>query len=287
MSHLLKSVEKYYFCLMKWIKLLWDIYVKGSIHVALSVFSMAALSLLSLNKNIPELPLSIVFFASYVYYNLIKFAPVGFKGTNQPTIFWYWLKLSTLFSLLILLYLVKDLSQDSWVILALSLFFGVLYVQKELLPISRENGWIKAFLVSLVWALITGVLPFTLLHEGWFGLAVILLFLSHFFLVLALLVPFEIRDMSVDQLMLPNLAQQLGVQKIKWVGYLSLILSITLWLLATELGVYLQSTYFIFYCITAALIAGARIDRPQSYTSLWVEAIPIFLLGSVWALSLL
>jgi hypothetical protein len=285
--HLLKSVEKCYFCLMKWIKLLLDIYVKGSIHVALSVFSMSSLSLLSLNKNIPEPQLLIVFFASYVYYNLIKFAPVGFKGTNQPTIFWNWLKLSTLLSLLILLYLVKDLSKDSWLILAVSSFFGVLYVQKELLPISRENGWVKAFLVSLVWALITAVLPFTLLHEDWFGLEIIWLFFSHFFLVLALLVPFEIRDMNVDQLMMPNLAQQLGVQKIKWVGYLSLILSIILWMLVTDLGVYFQSAYFIFYLITAALIAGARIDQPQSYTSLWVEAIPIFLLVSVWVLGFL
>ncbi len=285
--HLLKSVEKCYFCLMKWIKLLLDIYVKGSIHVALSVFSMSSLSLLSLNKNIPEPQLLIVFFASYVYYNLIKFAPVGFKGTNQPTIFWNWLKLSTLLSLLILLYLVKDLSEDSWLILALSSIFGVLYVQKELLPISRENGWIKAFLVSLVWALITAVLPFTLLHKDWFGLEIISLFFSHFFLVLALLVPFEIRDMSVDQLMMPNLAQQLGVQKIKWVGYLSLILSIILWMLATDLGIYYQLAYFIFYLITVTLIAGAKIDQPQSYTSLWVEAIPIFLLVSVWVLSFL
>ena len=285
--HLLKSVEKCYFCLMKWIKLLLDIYVKGSIHVALSVFSMSSLSLLSLNKNIPELQLLIVFFASYVYYNLIKFAPVGFKGTNQPTIFWNWLKLSTLLSLLILLYLVKDLSKDSWFILALSLIFGVLYVQKELLPISRENGWIKAFLVSLVWALITAVLPSTLLQEDWFGLEIILLFFSHFFLVLALLVPFEIRDMSVDQLMMPNLAQQLGVQKIKWVGYLSLILSIILWMLATDLGVYYQLAYFIFYFITMALIVGAKIDQSQNYTSLWVEAIPIFLLVSVRVLGFL
>ncbi len=285
--HLLKSVEKCYFCLMKWIKLLLDIYVKGSIHVALSVFSMSSLSLLSLNKNIPEPQLLIVFFASYVYYNLIKFAPVGFKGTNQPTIFWNWLKLSTLLSLLILLYLVKDLSEDSWLILALSSIFGVLYVQKELLPISRENGWIKAFLVSLVWALITAVLPFTLLHKDWFGLEIISLFFSHFFLVLALLVPFEIRDMSVDQLMMPNLAQQLGVQKIKWVGYLSLILSIILWMLATDLGIYYQLAYFIFYLITVTLIAGAKIDQPQSYTSLWVEAIPIFLFVSVWVLSFL
>lgn len=285
--HLLKSVEKCYFCLMKWIKLLLDIYVKGSIHVALSVFSMSSLSLLSLNKNIPELQLLIVFFASYVYYNLIKFAPVGFKGTNQPTIFWNWLKLSTLLSFLILLYLVKGLSKDSWFILALSSIFGVLYVQKELLPISRENGWIKAFLVSLVWALITAVLPSTLLHKDWFGLEIILLFFSHFFLVLALLVPFEIRDMSVDQLMMPNLAQQLGVQKIKWVGYLSLILSIILWMLATDLGIYYQLAYFIFYLITVTLIAGAKIDQPQNYTSLWVEAIPIFLLVSVWVLSFL
>ena len=277
----------YYFCLMKWIKLLLDIYVKGSIHVALSVFSMSSLSLLSLNKIIPESQLLMVFFASYVYYNLIKFAPVRFKGTNQPTIFWNWLKLSTLLSLLILLFLVKDLSKDSWFIFALSSFFGILYVQKELLPISRENGWIKAFLVSLVWALVTAVLPFTLLNEDWFGLDIVLLFFSHFLWVLALLIPFEIRDMSVDKLMLPNLAQQLGVQKIKWVGYLSLILSIILWLLATDLGVSYQWVYFIFYFITAALIAGSRIDRLQSYTSLWVEAIPIFLFVSFWVLGFL
>jgi len=272
---------------MKWIKLLLDVYVKGSIHVALSVFSMSSLSLLSLNKIIPESQLLMVFFASYVYYNLIKFAPVRFKGTNQPTIFWNWLKLSTLLSLLILLFLVKDLSKDSWFIFALSSFFGILYVQKELLPISRENGWIKAFLVSLVWALVTAALPFTFLNENWFGLNIVSLFFSHFFLVLALLVPFEIRDISIDKLMLPNLPQQLGVQKIKWVGYLSLILSIILWLLATDLGVSYQWVYFIFYFITAALIAGSRIDRPQSYTSLWVEAIPIFLFVSFWVLGFL
>jgi hypothetical protein len=272
---------------MKWIKLLIDIYVKGSFHVALSVLSLSALSLSSLNKIIPESQLLIVFFASYVYYNLIKFAPVGFKGNNQPNIFWSWLKLSTLLSIISLLYLLKDLSKDSWFVLALSSFFGILYVQKELLPISRENGWIKALLVSLVWALITAILPSTLLDEDWFGLDIVLLFFSYFFLVLALLVPFEIRDMSVDKLTLPNLAQQLGVRKIKWAGYLSLILSIILWMSATDLGVSYQWVYFIFYIITAALIAGARIDRQQSYTSLWVEAVPIFLLVSFWVLGFL
>jgi hypothetical protein len=35
------------------------------------------------------------------------------------------------------------------------------------------------------------------------------------------------------------------------------------------------------------LIACAKIDQPQNYTSLWVEAIPIFLLVSVWALGFL
>ena len=284
--HLLKSVEKCYFCLMKWLKLLLDVYVKGSIHVALSVFSLSVLSLISLNKTFFHWELLIVFFVTYVYYNLIKFLPLRFNGKKQPYIFWFWLKISTLLALIIALYILFYLKLDAIIILGLSSFFGILYVQRGLIPVSRENGWIKAILVSLVWALVSGMLPLTISNEYWFTLEAILLVFSNFFLVFALLVPFEIRDMNTDKLTLPNLAQQLGVKKIKGVGYLSLIVSLILWTIASDLRLEYWIIYLLFYVITGGVIGGAGINRSSYYTALWVEAIPIFLLISVSLLGL-
>ena len=178
------------------------------------------------------------------------------------------------------------LKLDSIIILGLSSFFGILYVQRGLIPVSRENGWIKAILVSLVWALVSGMLPLTISNEYWFTLEAILLVFSNFFFVFALLVPFEIRDMNTDKLTLPNLAQQLGVKKIKGVGYLSLIVSLILWTIASDLRLEYWIIYLLFYVITGGVIGGARINRSSYYTALWVEAIPIFLLISVSLLGL-
>lgn len=271
---------------MKWLKLLLDIYVKGSVHVALAAFSLSVLSLISLNKTFFYWELLIVFFVTYVYYNLIKFLPVRFNGKKQPYIFWFWLKISTVLALIVALYVLIYLKLDAIIILGLSSVFGILYVQRGLIPVSRENGWIKAILVSLVWALVSGMLPLIIFIDYWFTLEVILLVFSNFFFVFALLVPFEIRDMNTDKLTLPNLAQQVGVKKIKHVGYISLIVSLILWTIAVDLRLEYWVTYFLFYMITGGFIGGARINRSSYYTALWLEAIPIFLLMSVCLLGL-
>ncbi len=92
--------------------------------------------------------------------------------------------------------------------------------------------------------------------------------------------------MNTDKLTLPNLAQQLGVKKIKGVGYLSLIVSLILWTIASDLRLEYWIIYLLFYMITGGVIGGARINRSSYYTALWVEAIPIFLLISVSLLGL-
>ena len=92
-----------------------------------------------------------------------------------------------------------------------------------------------------------------------------------FFLICALLIPFEIYDSQHDLQTLQTIPQKFGVKKAKNLGYLFLVIFCVLGLLLR----------YAFLDIVIAIIGGFFIrfsstKNSKYYTSFWVESIPIF-----------
>jgi hypothetical protein len=91
-----------------------------------------------------------------------------------------------------------------------------------------------------------------------------------FFLICALLIPFEIYDSQHDVVTLQTVPQKFGIKKTKYLGYLFLISFCILSLLLR----------YEFLDIIIAIVIGLFIrfsstKNTKYYTSFWVESIPI------------
>lgn len=96
-----------------------------------------------------------------------------------------------------------------------------------------------------------------------------------FFFVIALTLPFEIRDLKFDELDLSTIPQNIGIRNTKWLG--------TGLIIAAGIFAYFQNyindsdlpvTLGIF-ALTAISIWASDKEQGSYYASFWVEGIPI------------
>ena len=138
----------------------------------------------------------------------------------------------------------------------------------------RGVSYLKIFVVAGVWAGVTTSIP--LLANGYeFDSNLVLLFFQRMLFVLALILPFEIRDMQLDLQDVRTLPQKIGIQQTKKLGLVLLLFVLTFEFLITDnktlrnvsLGVCFGLLFFIM-----------RSKEKQStyYSSFWVEAVPVF-----------
>lgn len=301
-----------YFCGMQWIKRIFDFYLKASIHVALSVVSLAYVGFQSLNI-IGSPALGVVLFSATVMgYNFIKYGLGGayfIKVSNKS-----FLPMQALSFLCgaMGVYGLLSLNTLSYLTLLILLVFTVLYA----LPVfpSQRNlrafRGLKIYIVAFVWAAATVILPLTTVGkslfigesnglspqftteglafqgqsvqtaaEPFFGMAVLGLFLSHFFLVLALMVPFEIRDYLIDTPALKTLPQRYGIKKAQRIGILWAFLFVLFaWFSLGVFGVaglsYMPSVFVVLLLFW--VLYWSPIKKSVYFTNFWVESIPIF-----------
>ena len=81
----------------------------------------------------------------------------------------------------------------------------------------RELPRAKIFLIALVWSTVSVALV-TIQNESLYSLDTLLLFISRFSFVLAITIPFDIRDLKYDDLSLKTIPQIFGEQKAKMIA---------------------------------------------------------------------
>ncbi len=144
-----------------------------------------------------------------------------------------------------------------WLIIVL---LGLLYNSKFLENSIRKLPLLKIFYVGLTWALI----------NAWLILPVfnIWIFVINLLFISALVLPFDIRDMKVDDII--TFPKIIGVAKTKSFGSL-------LFFVSAVLGYYFLnnpfSYSFIIACIASLILTiFSRADYHDSYFSFWVES---------------
>ena len=274
---------------MKAIKAVLDFYISSSIHVALAVCSLSWITLLKFNLPYDENLLYFVFFASIIGYNFVKyFGVVNFHYRSLTT----WLigvyELSFICLLLMGHYLFQ-LNVDTIIAVAvccvITFFYAVPMLPKHFFLDDsqklRSISGLKIYIIALVWVGVTVYLPL-LNAEFYFDENVQLIAIQRFVFILALMLPFEIRDLKYDSLKLATIPQKIGVRRTKNIGLILLLVFTVLELfqpLSTS-GSILR--VILVAVISAVLILYSKIQQSKYYSGLLVEAVPI-----VWLLLIL
>ncbi|WP_456379133.1 hypothetical protein [Lutibacter sp.] len=269
---------------MHFLKKIVDFYIFSNIHVALAGFSLTKITLLKFGISSNLTPIFVAL-SILISYNFIRFFEIK---TNRLDWFrewffrhtYYLLLLSVLATILIVYITFFSIFNLNSLYILLPFAFMTIFYAVPLFKIGkvevsfRNFPSIKIFSIVIAWAGITVFFP---LYEAEvnFNSMVFIEFFQRIVFLIAITLPFDIRDMAIDSKSLKTLPQLFGIKTVKKVGYLLLVLFIFL-----EFTKGINTNSEIYIAIIIAIIAVLLLrfsnpDRKRYYTSFWVESIPI------------
>lgn len=267
---------------MKLLKQLFDFYINSSIHVALSVYSLTWITLLDFDIPYDENILYFNFYATITGYNFVKYFGIAkFHHRRLAT----WLKSIQLFSLLCFALMCFYACRLELKTLMYIIGFGVVtflyaipFLPKHFFVDSKQNlrsiGGLKIYLIALIWAGVTVILPLINNKIEVQSDAVITV-VQRFIFIIALMFPFEIRDLQYDSLKLSTIPQKIGVTKTKLIGMLLLVLFFILQFFKDELMFNENVILLSITILTLVFLLVAKKEQGEYYSSFYVEGLPI------------
>lgn len=268
---------------MKIAKQLLDFYINSSIHVALSVYALSWITLLIFNLPYDENILYFNFYATITGYNFVKYFGIA-KWHHRSLARWLKvIQVFSFFSFLLMVFYALKLEANVLFILAVlgivTFLYAIPILPKRIYLDEQQNlrqiSGLKVYIIAAVWAFTTVVLPILNNHHELTG-KVWITVLQNFVFVLALMIPFEIRDLKFDSIKLATIPQQIGVKKTKILGMLLLLIFLGLNVFKEEIiTIYLYKEIIMTFILMLFILFSTKY-RNTYYTSFWVEALPIF-----------
>ena len=265
---------------MKKLRLIFDFYVKSSIHLSICLLAFCTVSYITLEIDISFLILLSSFAATLVIYNYIKFFADNLFLDHEQTLSKKLIKIITIIFLIILISVIPFLNFIT-VAIGLAIFtFTIAYV----IPIFglkknfRNLGGIKVLIVSICWSA-TSVLVPVAESQLFLDQKSIIVFFQRIFLIFACTIPFEIRDLKYDLSALQTIPQVYGIQKTKFLAILSLIIFLIFsFQLHHENSVIFFSELMVSMFV-ACLVIFSEKQQKKYFSSFFVESVPIVWLG--------
>lgn len=266
---------------MKAIKWLFGIYLHGSIHVALAVFSLVLMTNHMFRLRFDAPMALFAFFGTMFSYSFMKYE--SFYRLKKTITFR--IKVITVLNIAALagagicfLMLERPTQVTSLVFFGLTALYTVPFFPRH--KSLRNWSGIKIYIVALCWAGVTTLMP--LQNAGVPLLAdAYLKFGQRFLLVIILILVFEIIDLKEDDPYLKTIPQQIGVQNTKMLNLLLLVPFYFLEFLKSQIDILQILINIVLVAAMALFTVFAHPERPKYYTLFWVESIPIFWLGLV------
>ena len=274
---------------MKVLKQLLDFYINSSIHVALAVYALSWITLKKLNINGDATILYFNFFATITGYNFVKYFGIA-KWHHRSLA--NWLKVIQVFSLVcfgLMCYYALQLQNNSLLLITgfgmVTFLYAIPFLPKKWYLDTQQNlrdiSGLKVYVIALVWCGVTVILP-VFNNNGMFSQDAIITIIQNFILVIALMLPFEIRDLNYDSLKLATIPQKIGVKNTKRLGYILVLLFYFVEYFKDKIDATGLLFQFVISIILCVFIYFANEDRNAYYTSFWVEALPV-----IWMLLML
>jgi len=254
---------------------IFNFYINSSIHVALAVVSLSLITALEYQLNVPDSLWFFVFFGAVTGYNFVKYAKVA--GLHHRYLA-NSLKAIQIFSFICFVLLLISVFLLPWKVLLITAVFGVPTFFYAVPLIRHKNlrnlTGIKIFIVAFVWAGITVILPVAAANAE-LSMDVCLTFLQRIAIVVALMLPFEIRDVPYDSLRLKTLPQQIGVWGTKMLGEIILLLCLLFEFFknSNEIAYILSLLLFLF--ILGGMLILSKPHQGRYFASFWIEGLPV------------
>ena len=140
----------------------------------------------------------------------------------------------------------------------------------------RSIPGLKLVFVAVVWAYVTAVIPSV--SAGTFTIGV---FFERFWWTAALILPFDVRDMMVDQGSIRTLPHMIGPRNTVWLANLMLWFSFFIQIRLFQMSL---AYTLVLYLLCSFIIVLANPKLGDLYYSLLIEGLPFLLLG-LWVLS--
>ena len=262
--------------------------VFSNLWIALCAGWLAFAVSYSLSVSSAELYGLAVGFSTIAVYNLHRLLrmPELSKSTtirhkwlvNFSKIQWIVFVLGSLLSLFLFLQVINNLL--TLVLIGMVIIISGLYAYKSTFfkrPL-RELPYLKMYFIAISWTIMVLIIPLFLSTSFSKGL---FLFVGVFTYFLAIIIPFDIRDLPYDQPHQKTLPQLIGVTKSKWAALLLLIISYI------SLGVVygLHNVWLVIAMLyQGGLIIGINQKRKELYFAGLIDG-GIFLFGLFWLMS--
>ncbi|AFL81219.1 hypothetical protein Aeqsu_1739 [Aequorivita sublithincola DSM 14238] len=260
---------------MKFLNQAFAFYVNSSIHVALAVVALLAVSVMEYDLIIPNELWAFVFLGALTGYNFVKYAKVAGLHHRSLTQSLKTIQVLSGVCFLALAIIAFQLSITTLLVTTAfglaTFFYAVPFIRHKNL---RNFSGLKIFVVAFVWAGVTVIVPFVASENDISG-DVLLTFLQRILIVVALILPFEIRDVPYDSLNLKTLPQQVGVRQTKLLGEVLLTLCLVFEFFKENSGVAYIVSMLIFCVVLGWMIVISKTNQTRYFSSFWVEALPI------------
>jgi len=270
-----------------------ELVVYTNIWVAIAVTALCALTFEFIGVLDATL-LWFVFFATLLMYAYARWfdSPAREEASVSQITIWtesnrvlYWA--SAIVGLLGTIWFGLKLSSNTWPWLAVCGGISALYPLqffKHGGEALRNIAGLKLFIISAVWALVTTVLPAAQVDEP-IDFDVAVLTLQRFFFIMAITIPFDIRDLRIDSPSINTLPHLFGVKRARTIALISLLVAE-----GGALGLYLGGLFsageligqIVAFEITSLLIYRSTPKKPDLYFSFGIEATSIILFLGVW-----
>lgn len=260
---------------MKLLERVFAFYINSSLHVALAVAALVGVTVLEYSLQLPFWFWIFVFFGTITAYNFVKYAKIaGLHHRDLSNS----MRNIQIFSLLCFLIVVWSIFHQHFMTLVVTAGFGILTVlyaipffhHKSLRMFSSA----KIFVVAVVWAGITVIMP-VIANELNISGDILLTFFQRVFIVVVLILPFEIRDVPYDAFYLKTLPQQLGKRNTKLLGLLLLIFCLVLEFFKNGVSPAYILSIFIFTLSTGWMLLISKTNQSPYFSSFWVEGLSI------------
>lgn len=267
---------------MSLIKRWFSFYVFANVHVGLAAWCLTKITITDFEVENDSLAY-FVFFATILSYNFIRVIRLD----SLNSMIGNWIR-SNKRSLIILnslclmsiIYLLFFFSTLEFLFLVPFFLLSLFYVIPLTAKIKglRQIPGLKLIIISFTWAAVTVYFPLlssNLLESD----ELRIVFIQRLLFIMAITIPFDIRDTHLDVPDLKTLPQLIGVGNSK--AFAIFLIVVFQWLdyyRAPHLGISFAVTGIVSV-FSVLLILGARERQKRFYSSFWVESIPILWYG--------
>ncbi len=275
--------QKYYFCQMNVFNKIIDFYINASIHVAFAAYAFLRITEIYLDLSYQKNLDYFIFFGTITGYNFVKYAGVAKLHHRSLTRDLKIIQIFSFFCFLAMCFYAFSLPINTILLASPFTILTILYAVPFLSGFEknlRNIGYLKIIIVALVWAAFSVIIPVFEATKS-FSYEAILLFIQRFFLVIVLILPFEIRDLQFDAISLQTIPRKIGIPKTKRLGLILMLFSLLI-SYALSVNFETKNAFMIFFFLVIVLLMRAKVNQLKYYSTFWVEALPI-----IWWLLLL